>query len=49
MKRIQLTSDLIHAGDIGGSIKGNKIDIFIPSKEEAVNWGKKTVIIKILD
>ncbi|MFJ5771838.1 LysM peptidoglycan-binding domain-containing protein [Psychrobacillus sp. NPDC093180] len=37
------------AGDTGGSIKGNKIDIFIPSKEEAVNWGKKTVKVKILD
>ena len=31
------------------SIKGNKIDIFIPSKEEAINWGQKTVKIKILD
>ncbi|GGA33415.1 LysM peptidoglycan-binding and 3D domain-containing protein [Psychrobacillus lasiicapitis] len=37
------------AGDTGGAIKGNKIDIFIPSKEEAVNWGKKTVKVKILD
>ncbi|TQR16527.1 LysM peptidoglycan-binding and 3D domain-containing protein [Psychrobacillus soli] len=37
------------AGDTGGSIKGNKIDIFIPSKEEAINWGKKTVKVKILD
>lgn len=37
------------AGDTGGSIKGNKIDIFIPSKQEAINWGKKTVKVKILD
>lgn len=37
------------AGDTGGSIKGNKIDIFIPSKAEAINWGKKTVKVKILD
>ncbi|MFJ8066643.1 LysM peptidoglycan-binding domain-containing protein [Psychrobacillus sp. NPDC096426] len=37
------------AGDTGGSIKGNKIDIFIPSQEEAINWGKKTVKVKILD
>ncbi|TQR18684.1 LysM peptidoglycan-binding domain-containing protein [Psychrobacillus vulpis] len=37
------------AGDTGGSIKGNKIDIFIPSKEEALQWGRKTVKVKILD
>lgn len=37
------------AGDTGGSIKGNKIDIFIPSKAEAINWGKKTVKVKILE
>lgn len=37
------------AGDTGGSIKGNKIDIYMPSKEDAINWGKKTVKIKILD
>ena len=37
------------AGDTGGSIKGNKIDIFIPSKEEALNWGRQTVKVKILD
>ncbi|SES26336.1 LysM peptidoglycan-binding and 3D domain-containing protein [Psychrobacillus sp. OK032] len=37
------------AGDTGGAIKGNKIDIFIPSKEDAINWGRKTVKIKILD
>lgn len=37
------------AGDTGGAIKGNKIDIFIPTKQEALNWGRKTVKVKILD
>lgn len=37
------------AGDTGGSIKGNKIDIFIPSKQAALNWGHKTVKVKILN
>ncbi|WP_019413778.1 LysM peptidoglycan-binding and 3D domain-containing protein [Paenisporosarcina sp. TG20] len=37
------------AGDTGGAIKGNKIDVFIPSRQEALNWGRKTVNIKILD
>jgi len=37
------------AGDTGGAIKGNKIDIFIPTKQEALNWGRKTVKVKILN
>ena len=37
------------AGDIGGAIKGNKIDVFIPTKSEALEWGRKQVKIKILD
>lgn len=37
------------AGDTGGAIKGNKIDIFIPSKQAAINWGRKTVKVKILN
>ncbi|WP_144510413.1 LysM peptidoglycan-binding and 3D domain-containing protein [Bacillus sp. FJAT-22090] len=37
------------AGDTGGSIKGKKIDIFMATKQEAVNWGQKNVHIKILD
>lgn len=37
------------AGDTGGAIKGNKIDVFIPSQESAIAWGVKTVKIKILN
>ncbi|HEY4553567.1 MAG TPA: LysM peptidoglycan-binding domain-containing protein [Bacillaceae bacterium] len=37
------------AGDTGGAIKGNKIDIFIPSKQDAINYGVKTVKVTILD
>jgi 3D (Asp-Asp-Asp) domain-containing protein/LysM repeat protein len=37
------------AGDTGGAIKGNKIDIFIPSKEEAIQWGRKSVKVQILN
>ena len=36
------------AGDTGGSIKGNKIDVFFPDKSEAYKWGRKQVKIKIL-
>lgn len=36
------------AADTGGAIKGNKIDVFIPSEQEANTWGIKTVTVKIL-
>ena len=37
------------AGDTGGAIKGNKIDVFFPTKSEAFKWGRKSVKIKILN
>lgn len=37
------------ASDTGGAIKGNKIDVFFPSKSDAYRWGRKTVKIKVLD
>ncbi|PPA68566.1 hypothetical protein C4B60_20385 [Jeotgalibacillus proteolyticus] len=36
------------AGDTGGAIKGNKIDVFLPNKEDAYRWGNRQVKIKIL-
>ncbi|UJZ88383.1 3D domain-containing protein [Heyndrickxia coagulans] len=35
------------AGDTGGAIKGKKIDVFISSKKKALQWGRKTVTIKV--
>ncbi|RNF39160.1 LysM peptidoglycan-binding domain-containing protein [Planococcus salinus] len=37
------------AGDTGGAIKGNKIDVFIPSQQAALNWGRKNIKIKVLN
>ncbi|KON88468.1 peptidoglycan-binding protein [Sporosarcina globispora] len=37
------------AGDTGGAITGNKIDIFMPSQEDAINFGRKPVKVTILD
>jgi 3D (Asp-Asp-Asp) domain-containing protein len=34
--------------DIGSAIKGDHIDIFFPSKKDAVNWGRKYLDIKII-
>lgn len=37
------------AGDTGSAIKGNKIDVFMPSKQDAINFGVKQVKVTILD
>lgn len=37
------------AGDTGGAIKGNKIDVFIPSQGAALDFGRKDVTIKVLN
>lgn len=37
------------AGDTGGSIKGNKIDVLVQSDAQARNWGRKKVRIKVLN
>ena len=37
------------AGDTGGAIKGNKIDLFMSSKSEAYDFGRKKVRVKILN
>ncbi|AXI07533.1 DUF348 domain-containing protein [Oceanobacillus sp. 143] len=37
------------AGDTGGAINGNRIDVHVPTKADAYSWGVKTVQVKILD
>jgi N-acetylmuramoyl-L-alanine amidase len=37
------------AADTGGAIKGNKIDVFIPSESDALKWGKQQVEVKIIE
>lgn len=38
------------AGDTGGAIKGNRIDVLLPSEDYArKHWGRRTVKVKILD
>lgn len=37
------------AADTGGAIKGNKIDIHVPTKDEAYNWGIRNVKVTIMD
>lgn len=37
------------AGDTGGAIRGNRIDVHVPNNQAAYQWGVRTVKIKILD
>ncbi len=37
------------AGDTGGAIKGNKIDLFMANKSDALSFGRKQVKIRILN
>ncbi|WP_028402247.1 3D domain-containing protein [Ectobacillus panaciterrae] len=37
------------AGDTGGAIKGNRIDVLKPTQKEALQWGRKTVTVRVLD
>ena len=37
------------AADKGSGIKGNFIDVFFNTREEAINWGVKYVKVQILD
>lgn len=36
------------AGDIGSAIKGSRIDVFIPTRDAALEWGRQNVKVKIL-
>ena len=36
------------AGDVGTDIKGKRIDVFLPSKQAAKQWGRRTVKVTIL-
>ena len=37
------------AGDTGGAIKGNKIDILVSSNSQATQWGRRTITITVLN
>lgn len=37
------------AGDTGGAIKGNKIDLFYNSESECVRFGRRTAVVYVLD
>ena len=36
------------AADTGGAIKGHRIDLFLNSKNECINWGRQNVTLYVL-
>ena len=36
------------AGDTGGAINGNRIDVFMPDREDALDFGRKSVKVQVL-
>ncbi|AIC93351.1 MULTISPECIES: 3D domain-containing protein [Shouchella] len=37
------------AGDTGGAINGNKIDLFMPERQDALNFGRQNVTIHVYE
>ena len=37
------------AGDTGGAIRGNKVDLFFNTRQECLNFGRRTARVYILE
>jgi len=35
--------------DRGGAIKGNKLDVFFPTHQEALEWGRRVIDVTVID
>jgi len=38
---------IVKVEDVGGAIKGNKLDLYFDSHQAALDWGRKTVIVRV--
>lgn len=45
---VEMDGHIYHAEDCGGAIKGNHIDRFFKTHQEALNWGKQTKKLTLL-
>ena len=41
------SGELVPVLDRGGAIKGNRLDVLLPSYEQAKNWGSRSISVKI--
>jgi 3D (Asp-Asp-Asp) domain-containing protein len=39
----------VEVQDRGGAIKGNHIDVFFPTHQQALEWGRRFVDVQIID
>lgn len=44
-----LCQSYMHVGGHGGAIKGNKLDLFFPTHKAALEWGRRKIIVKIVE
>lgn len=35
--------------DVGGAVKGNRVDLFFQDKQKALDWGKRTVEVTLVE
>ena len=45
----EFPNTIFTAEDVGGAIKGNHIDIWFPSHEEALEFGVKKIFVEIIE
>lgn len=38
---------IVKVEDVGGAIKGNKLDLYFDTHQEALNWGVQDVLVKV--
>ena len=46
--QVEINGQVYWAEDTGSAIVGNRIDIFMESREEALSWGRQYVTAKII-
>jgi 3D (Asp-Asp-Asp) domain-containing protein len=39
----------VEVQDRGGAIKGNKLDVFFPTHQEALEWGRRNIEVTVID
>jgi 3D (Asp-Asp-Asp) domain-containing protein len=42
-------ADAVEVIDRGGAIKGNRLDVFFPTHEAALEWGRRQVDVIVVD
>lgn len=47
--KLKINGNEYIAEDCGGAVKGNKIDLFMESHSDCLDWGVKTLDVEILD